>query len=269
MHHALTTPRASGPGEESAASGAGRHSAGNTGGDHRSRYAVAHFLLGWLGGLGAALRAARDVAALCRLLAASPAVVAAEPLLDPTSPALQPAGPYAVARFWFDGDVAPERGSPASRVSPLDSISVYSRLEDEARAWATRTGGSVVELHAYGTTAGLDEEQIVARMRAELAALWPETSSLNTLDVRWRIQANAPLFATGASALRPGVTTRAAAGLRLAGDWVHADFPTALMERAAATGVLAANDILVSEGVAPGDDAVGAAARPLAPLGAS
>jgi carotenoid phi-ring synthase / carotenoid chi-ring synthase len=195
---------------------------------------------------------ALDVAALGRLLSASPAVVTAEPMLDPTSPALQPAGPYAVARFWFDGDVAPKRApfTGVSRQPTLDSISVYSRLEDGARAWATRTGGSVVELHAYGTAPGLEGEQIVARMRAELAALWPETSSLNTVDVRWRIQANAPLFATGASALRPGVTTRAE-GLRLAGDWVRTDFPTALMERAAATGVLAANDILVGEGAAP------------------
>ena len=123
-----------------------------------------------------------------------------------------------------------------SRQPTLDSISVYSRLEDEARAWATRDGGSVVELHAYGMEPDLDSEQIVSRMRAELAALWPETSSLNVVDVRSRILANAPLFATGASAQRPGVTTRAA-GLRLAGDWIHLDFPTALMERALASGV--------------------------------
>ena len=43
------------------------------------------------------------------------------------------------------------------------------------------------------------------------------------------------------------MTTRAA-GLRLAGDWISLDFPTALMERAAASGVLAANDVLASEG---------------------
>ena len=192
---------------------------------------------------------ATDIAALGPLLAASPSIVAEEPLLDPASPALQPAGPYAVVRFWFDRDVAPERTpfTGVSRQPTLDSISVYSRLEDEARAWATRTGGSVVELHAYGMEPGLDSEQIVSRMRAELAALWPETSSLNVVDVRSRILANAPLFATGASAQRPGVTTRAA-GLRLAGDWIHLDFPTALMERAAASGVLAANDVLASEG---------------------
>jgi isorenieratene synthase len=85
-------------------------------------------------------------------------------------------------------------------------------------------------------------------MRGELAALWPETSSLNVVDVSARTLANAPLFATGASALRPGVVTRAD-GLRLAGDWIKLDFPTALMERAAASGVLAANDVLASEGV--------------------
>ncbi len=194
---------------------------------------------------------ALDVAAVGRLLTASPQLVAEEPLLDPASPALRAAGPYAVARFWFDGDVAPDRApfTGVSRQPTLDSISIYSRLEDESRMWAARTGGSIVELHAYGTAPDLDSDQLASKMRAELAGLWPETSTLNVIDVRCCILANAPLFASGASMLRPAVTTRAP-GLRLAGDWVRIDFPTALMERAAASGILAANDILRSEGAA-------------------
>ena len=39
------------------------------------------------------------------------------------------------------------------------------------------------------------------------------------------------------------------ANLVLAGDWVHTDHPTALMERAVATGRHAANSILASDGL--------------------
>ncbi len=53
----------------------------------------------------------------------------------------------------------------------------------------------------------------------------------------------------GRTASRPGVVTEAD-GLYLAGDGIRADFPSALMERAAATGILAANEILRREGAA-------------------
>jgi carotenoid phi-ring synthase / carotenoid chi-ring synthase len=45
----------------------------------------------------------------------------------------------------------------------------------------------------------------------------------------------------------PGVRT-ALPGLTLAGDWVATPFPSALMERAAATGIGAANTILAARG---------------------
>ncbi len=43
----------------------------------------------------------------------------------------------------------------------------------------------------------------------------------------------------------------AAPGLRLAGDFVRTPFLTGLMERAAASGVLAANDVLAEVGAGP------------------
>ena len=64
---------------------------------------------------------------------------------------------FAVWRLWLDRPVAPGRSGFAGTagVGPLDNISVFENLEDESRAWATRTGGSVVELHAYALPAGL------------------------------------------------------------------------------------------------------------------
>ena len=85
--------------------------------------------------------------------------------------------PFAVSRLWLDRDVAPERATfnAVSREPTLDSITVYSRLERPSAAWAARTGGSVVELHSYACAAP-DADAATARMRAELAALWPETA---------------------------------------------------------------------------------------------
>ena len=66
--------------------------------------------------------------------------------------------PYAVARFWTDRPVRADRPvfSGVSREPTLDSITVYSRLEDGARQWAGRTGGEVIELHAYAADGRAD-----------------------------------------------------------------------------------------------------------------
>ena len=84
---------------------------------------------------------------------------------------------------------------------------------------------------------------------AELTAIWPEAAGVRVLDVDAHRYTNAPGFDPGAHAHRPGVVTDAR-GLRLAGDWVATDVPSALMERAAVPGVLAANDVLTEEGAA-------------------
>ncbi len=198
---------------------------------------------------------ATDPGALQRLLARSPGLAAAGPGLRRQIAALHTTSPYAVARFWLDGDVADHR-MPFSGVSGetnLDSIAVYSRIEREATAWARSTGGSVIELHAYAAPATADAAQLGRLMREELAALWPETRGLGVVHHDVRVAADAPAFGVGSDAIRPGVTTDAP-GIRLAGDWVRLHFPTALMERAAASGMLSASDIL---------DAVGAAAEPV------
>jgi carotenoid phi-ring synthase / carotenoid chi-ring synthase len=87
-------------------------------------------------------------------------------------------------------------------------------------------------------------------MRAELAALWPETARLSIVDRTDRVGCDAPAFEVGAAARRPGVRT-AAGGLWLAGDWVRLPLPGALMERAATAGILAANAILTERDVRP------------------
>ncbi|SCG75475.1 FAD-dependent oxidoreductase [Micromonospora humi] len=193
-----------------------------------------------------------DPPALAALVAASPGLVAVAPELVARMPAFgKPGPPYAVARYWMDGDVRPDRAvfSGVSRQPTLDSVTLYHRLEAEPRRWAERTGGSVVELHAYACEPDVPADELAARMLRELTALWPEVAELRVREVRARVEAQAPAFTPGSHAGRPGVRTDAE-GLYLAGDGIRTEFPSALMERSAATGIIAANHILRAEGAA-------------------
>lgn len=189
---------------------------------------------------------ALDPAALARLAAASPSLPAS---LLAAAGTLTVSAPYAVARFWTDRPVRADRPlfSGVSREATLDSITLYSRLEDGARQWAGRSGGEVIELHAYAAPDGIGADDAADRMWAELTGLWPEVGGLRVLDRETRVGHDAPGFPPGSDATRPGVRT-ADPGLLLAGDWVRLPFASALMERAATTGVLAANDVLTAAG---------------------
>ncbi|MFG1950554.1 FAD-dependent oxidoreductase [Micromonospora sp. NPDC048830] len=193
-----------------------------------------------------------DPPALAALVANSPGLARAAPGLAARMPSFgAPGPPYAVARYWCDGDVGPGRAvfSGVSRQPTLDSVTLYHRLEREPRRWAERVGGSVVELHAYACEPGVPAGELARRMWRELAALWPEAARLRVRELRARVAAQAPAFAPGSHAGRPAVRTDAA-GLYLAGDGIRTDFPSALMERAAATGIVAANHILRAAGAA-------------------
>jgi len=185
-------------------------------------------------------------AALRRLVAASDGLQA--PLRTGVA-GLTVSAPYAVARLWTDRPVHADRPvfSGVSREHTLDSITVYSRLEDGARQWAGRTGGEVIELHAYAADDGLTAVAATSRMWTELTGLWPELAGLRVLHSETRVGHDAPGFPPGSDASRPGVRTGDPT-LLLAGDWVRLPFASALMERAATTGLLAANDVLARAG---------------------
>ena len=194
---------------------------------------------------------ATDPGGLRDLLAASSDTAISAPRLASKSAALTVAAPFAVSRIWLDRDVAPERAtfSAVSREPTLDSITVYSRLERPSAQWAERTGGAVVELHSYACTAS-DVDTATARMRAELAALWPETADARVVHLQQRLEATAPAFPPGTAGTRPSVVGDAR-GVRVAGDYVETPFLTGLMERASVSGVLAANDVLAEVGAGP------------------
>jgi isorenieratene synthase len=120
---------------------------------------------------------------------------------------------------------------------------VLSGWEGEAARWAARTGGSVVELHAYALPEDADPAATGKELLGELHRLYPETRRAGVVDARHEWRADCPLFPVGGYTDRPTVDTPAP-GLVLAGDAVRTGLPVALMERAATTGFLAANLLL-------------------------
>ncbi len=192
---------------------------------------------------------ATDAGAAARILAASPCVTSGDQRLAAVAVQPRTGPPYAVARYWLDGDVRPERAQFTSIADPgvLDSVTLYHRFEAGARNWHERTGGSVIELHAYACPPGVAASELGASMLTELGQLWPETRTLRRVDEHCHVGTDAAGFPVGGHATTPGARTTVP-GLTLAGDWVAAPFPAALMERAAVTGIGAANTILAARG---------------------
>ncbi|MFF5447257.1 FAD-dependent oxidoreductase [Streptomyces sp. NPDC012888] len=163
---------------------------------------------------------------------------------------LRSAPPFLVTRLWLDRPVAADRPGflGTSGFGGLDNISVLDRWEDEAARWAARTGGSVVELHAYAVDPGAVRTAVQRRLVEQLHRVYPETRAAAVVDVRHEWREDCPLFPVGGYADRPAVRT-GDPGLVVAGDVVRSGLPVALMERAATTGFLAANALLERWGV--------------------
>lgn len=190
---------------------------------------------------------ALDVAGLKQLVAQSSALTALSNVQ-----ALTATLPFAVLRLWLDRPLNPDRVAFAGTtgVGLLDNISCYERFQDQSAAWAQKHGGSVVELHAYAVPEDLDEATIRADLIAGLHAFYPETRAAEIVDECMLLRRDCPAFGPGSLRLRPTPRT-VLSDVTLAGDYVTVPFPCALMERATASGVLAANTLLARLGVAP------------------
>lgn len=189
---------------------------------------------------------ATDVSGLRDVVASSPDL--ADPDWTARVAALRTAPPFLVWRLWLDRPVRSDRPAflATGGMRPLDNVSVLDRYERQARDWAARYGGSVVELHAYavGTTVTDTKRDLAHRLHA----LYPETAAAGVVadSVQWH--ADCPRFGVGDFARRPKVRTPFP-GLVLAGDGIRIDLPVALMERAATTGWHAANCLLARWGL--------------------
>lgn len=161
---------------------------------------------------------------------------------------MRTAAPFVVRRLWLDRRVRADRPAflGTGGLPPLDNISVLDRYEAEAAAYGDRTGGSVVELHAYSVAE--DDPQLRRDLDARLHSLYPETAAAEVVYESTLCRNDCPRLAPGDFANRPSVATPHG-GLALAGDGIRIDLPVALMERAATTGIAAANSLLGHFGV--------------------
>lgn len=168
--------------------------------------------------------------------------------------AVTTAPPYAVWRLWLDRLVDAERAPflGTSGFGPLDNITVLERFEAGAGRWSAEHGGSVVELHAYALPEPVREDEVKARLRAELDRVYPELAAARVVADEWLVSEDCPLSSHRPWLDRLTVTTPDSRVL-LAGDGIRCDYPVALMERAATTGFLAANQILAAAAL-PGHD---------------
>jgi isorenieratene synthase len=161
------------------------------------------------------------------------------------------ADPFAVARFWFDQDFdwSFSDFTSLSGYRLTDSITLYHRIQDDYIEWAKKTGGSVVELHAYcyKEKEFPDQQALLTTFENELYDVVPELRSAQMLHRELVNQKNFAGFPPGSYANRPE-TQSLAPNLLFAGDWVKMPFPCGLMERAVSSGLLAANTVLHYEG---------------------
>lgn len=160
--------------------------------------------------------------------------------------------PFAVLRLFLERPPRPDRPPFAGTtgLDLLDNISIYERFEGESRRWAMRTGGSVVELHAYAVPEDLEESKIRDVLLNRLYDVYPELRGVSTIEDRYLWRQDCPAFPPGTYATRPTVDTPFK-GLALAGDFIRTPFPSALMERAVASGFMAANHLLEDWNVRP------------------
>ncbi|MEV5481741.1 MULTISPECIES: NAD(P)/FAD-dependent oxidoreductase [Streptomyces] len=191
---------------------------------------------------------ALDPGGLYRLVAASPRLGNAA--WRARIGRLRTAPPFVVSRLWLERRVRADRPGflGTSGFGSLDNVSVLERWEGEAARWAARTGGSVLELHAYAMAPDADRAREQRALVSQLHAVYPETRDTRIVDERHEWRADCPLFPVGGYGDRPTVHTPDPRVV-VAGDGVRTSFPVALMERAATTGFLAANALLARWGV--------------------
>jgi isorenieratene synthase len=170
---------------------------------------------------------------------------------------MEVAPPYRILRVWFDRQLDPSRPDviETPQHAPVALVCQYHQLEDEPRQWSLATGGSVIEFHLYSLEepfASAADDEVWDLIAPVVHEIVPELAGAGVLGSTIGSYDNFSSFASGLAAQRPFPDTPMREGLSnlvLAGDWVAAPVPSALMERSVLTGRLAANECLVLDGV--------------------
>jgi isorenieratene synthase len=193
---------------------------------------------------------AADVPGTRAILEASASLVGECPELGRKLAALRPGQRYAVLRLWLAEPV--DVPGPAfvitERPRVLDSVTFVHRVTEDARAWAARTGGSVVELHGYAIPDELPDDDVRGALLEDFHGYVPTAEGAPIVHEHLQLRRDFPAFHVGMAKDRPGVES-GVPRLLFAGDWVDLPWPMMLMEAACTSGLVASNAILRAAGL--------------------
>lgn len=161
--------------------------------------------------------------------------------------------PNAVVRLWFDR--RPKSGPEAGMFSGnfvMHNFFWLERMYAPYRAWSKATGGSAIEVHIYGPQEILDHPDalLLTETIVDFYRAYPELRGHMIFQHLQRNAAVHTLPSLGARDRHPGIRTRWP-DLFCAGDWVRDPLPSFFLERACATGIKAANEVLTVRGLEP------------------
>jgi isorenieratene synthase len=159
----------------------------------------------------------------------------------------------AIVRLWFDR--APKPGAEGGMFTGdfvMHNFFWLERMYAPYRAWSKATGGSAIEMHIYGPQEKLDQPDalLLTETITDFYRAYPELRGHLIYQHLQRNAAVHTLPSLGLKELHPGIRTRWP-NLFCAGDWVRDVMPSFFLERACATGIKAANEVLSTRGLEP------------------
>jgi isorenieratene synthase len=159
----------------------------------------------------------------------------------------------AIIRLWFARQ--PKAISEAGMFSGdfvIDNFFWLDRLQPAYQEWRRATGGSAIEMHIYGPPELLAEPDalLLARVITDCYRAFPELRGHLLHQVLLRNDATHTLFSVGEADEHLAIQTPWP-NLFACGDWVYHPAPALYLERAAVTGIAAANALLTELALSP------------------
>lgn len=155
-------------------------------------------------------------------------------------------------RLWFGA--SPRAGTQGGMMTgdflPNNFFWLH-RLYSDFGAWHTATGGSAIELHFYAPakTVHLPDSYFLVMATSEVVRAFPELKNTFLYGV---VRRNSQTHTAFRVPTHDSLHVRTPyENVWACGDWVGYDTPSFWMERAATTGIAAANGVLEAQGLAP------------------
>ncbi|MDZ4769592.1 MAG: FAD-dependent oxidoreductase, partial [Chloroflexota bacterium] len=152
-------------------------------------------------------------------------------------------------RLWFSrSPLSGASGGMFTGDFAFDNFFWLHKMQPAFREWHDASGGSVIELHLYGTAAQHDEPDKLLLIRAadEVQRAFPELRGSYVHHAIRRNSRTHTAFRVPTSESLHVVTPWE--GVTACGDWIGYESPSLWMERACTTAIAAANVVLAADG---------------------